>query len=50
MPLVCEISMEAYCRPIEVVRPLNSHALNRLSPNLTIHAQFRPFYVAYAAK
>jgi hypothetical protein len=50
MPLVCEISIEAYCRPNDVIRPLVIHLPNRMSPNLTIYAQFRPIYVAFSAK
>jgi hypothetical protein len=50
MPLVCEMSIEAYCRPNHVIRPLVIHLPNRLSPNLIIYAQLGPFYVAFAAK
>jgi hypothetical protein len=42
MPLVCEISIEAYCRPNCVIRPLTGHALNRMSPDLTFYAQLWP--------
>jgi hypothetical protein len=44
MPLVCEISIEAYCRRNDVIRRLNIDAPNRLSPNVTNCAQFRPIY------
>jgi hypothetical protein len=47
MPLVCEISIEAYCRPNGAIRPLTSHALVRPSSNLTIHAKFWPVYIAF---
>jgi hypothetical protein len=50
MPRVCEISIEGYCRPNEVFRPLIIHAHDILSPNLTIYAQLGPFHVAFAAK
>jgi hypothetical protein len=50
MPLMFEISIEAYCRPNDVIRPLVIHLPNRMSPNLTTYTQFRPFYVAFAAK
>jgi hypothetical protein len=50
MPLVCEISIEFYCRRNDVIRPLNIHALNRLSPKLSIYAQFLPIYIAIAAR
>jgi hypothetical protein len=50
MPLVCEVSIEAYCRPNDVIRPIIIHARNRMSPNLTTYAQFRPIYIAIAAR
>jgi hypothetical protein len=50
MPLVCEISIEAYCRPNEVFGPLNIHTHVSMSPNLTIYAQLGPPDVAFAAK
>jgi hypothetical protein len=49
MPLVCEISIEAYCRPNEVIRPLIIHASDRVSSNLTIYAQFWSLYLAFLA-
>jgi hypothetical protein len=49
MPLVCEISIEAYCRLNDVIRLLVIHLPIRMSSNLTIYAQFRPFYVAFGA-
>jgi hypothetical protein len=49
MPLVCEISIEAYCRPNDVIRPLITLAFDRMSPNLKIHAQFWPIYIAFLA-
>jgi hypothetical protein len=49
MPLVCEISIEAYCRPNDVIRHLIIHASNKLSRNLTVYAQFRPIYIVFAA-
>jgi hypothetical protein len=42
MPLVCEISLEAYCRRIDVIRRLSIDAPNRLSPDVTICAQLWP--------
>jgi hypothetical protein len=48
--MVCEISIEADCRPYDVIRPLIIHASSRMSPNLTIHAQLRPIYIAFAAR
>jgi hypothetical protein len=50
MPLVCEISIEAYFRPNDVIRLLIIHAPNRLSPNLTIYAQLRPIFIAFSAR
>jgi hypothetical protein len=50
MPLVCEVSIEAYCRPNDVIRPLIIHASNRLSPFLKIYAQFLPIHIAFAAR
>jgi hypothetical protein len=50
MPLVCEISIEAYCRPNDVIRPLIFHAATKISPNLTIYAQLRPIYFAIPAR
>jgi hypothetical protein len=50
MLLVCEISIEAYCRPNAVIKPLIIHALDRMSPNLTIFAQLRPVFVAFSAR
>jgi hypothetical protein len=47
MPLVCEISIEAYCRPNDVIRPLTSHALVSSFPHLTIHAKFWPVFIAF---
>jgi hypothetical protein len=49
MPLVCEISIEAYCRTNDVIRPLIIHAFDRMSPKVTIHAQFWPIYIAFLA-
>jgi hypothetical protein len=49
MPLVCEISIEAYCRPNEVIRPLIIHAFDRMSRELTMYAQFWPIYNAFLA-
>jgi hypothetical protein len=49
MPLVCEISIEAYCRPNYVIRHLIIHVSNKLSRNLTVYSQFRPIYLAIAA-
>jgi hypothetical protein len=49
MPLVCEISIETYGRPNDVIRPLIIHAPDRLSPNLTIFAQLRPIFIALSA-
>jgi hypothetical protein len=50
MPRVCEISIEGCCRPNEVFKPLNIHAHDRLSPNLTIYAQLRPIFIAFSAR
>jgi hypothetical protein len=50
MPLVCVISEEGYCRVKDVIRPLVIHAPDRLSPNLTFYAQFRPICNAIAAR
>jgi hypothetical protein len=50
MPLVCEISIEAYCRRIGVIRPLINHAFNRMSPIFTLYAQLRPVYTAFPAR
>jgi hypothetical protein len=47
MPPVCEISIEVYFRPIDVIRPLVIHAPNRMSPNLTFYAQLRPIYMPF---
>jgi hypothetical protein len=49
MSLVCGISIEAYCRPNDVIRPVVIHAPDRISPNLTIHAQLNPISVALPA-
>jgi hypothetical protein len=46
MTLVCEISIKAYCRPIDVVRRLIVHASNIMSPNVTICSQLGPKYNA----
>jgi hypothetical protein len=50
MPLVCEISMEAYSRPNVVIRRLFIHAHDRIPPYLTIYAQFNPIYIALPAE
>jgi hypothetical protein len=50
MPLVCEISKEAYCRPNDVIRPLIIHAPDRISPDLTIYAQVNPLSIALPAR
>jgi hypothetical protein len=50
MPLVCEISIEAYCRPNAVIRPLIVRVTNRLSPILTFFAQVRAIYIAFPAR
>jgi hypothetical protein len=47
MPLVCEISIEAYCRRNDVIRRLIIGAPNRMSPNVTNCAQFRPINNAF---
>jgi hypothetical protein len=39
MPLVCEISIEAYCRPNDVIRRLNLLARIRMSPFVTACSQ-----------
>jgi hypothetical protein len=39
MPLVCEISIEAYCGPNGVISPLINHASNGMSPDLNFFAQ-----------
>jgi hypothetical protein len=44
MPLVCEISIEAYCRPNDVIRSLITLSTDGVSPNLTFFAQLRPIY------
>jgi hypothetical protein len=44
MPLVCEISIEAYCRPNDVVRRLVIHASKGIPPNVTTCGQFWPIY------
>jgi hypothetical protein len=50
MPLVCEISIEAYCRPNDVIRRLIIHAPNRMSPNVTVCAHFWPVYDALSPR
>jgi hypothetical protein len=50
MPLVCEISIEAYCRRNDVIRRLLIDAPNRLSPNVTICAQLWPIANALSAR
>jgi hypothetical protein len=50
MTLVCEISIEAYCRPIDVVRRLIIHAPNRMSPIVTTCGQFWPIYNVYSPR
>jgi hypothetical protein len=50
MPLVCEISIEAYCRLNDVIRPLILYADTKISPKLTMYAQFRPIYIAFSAR
>jgi hypothetical protein len=50
MPLVCEISIEAYCRPNHVVRRLIIHAPIRLVANVTLRAQFWPIYNAFSRR
>jgi hypothetical protein len=50
MPLVCEISIEAYCRLSDVYRPLVIHVHDRMSPNLTMYAQLRPIFIAFSAR
>jgi hypothetical protein len=47
MPLVCEISLEAYCRRIDVMRRLIIDAPNRMTPDVTIFAQFWPITNAF---
>jgi hypothetical protein len=49
MLLVCEISIEAYCRPNDVIKPMPIHTPTRMSPNLTIHAQLRAIFIASPA-
>jgi hypothetical protein len=46
MLLACEISMQAYYRPNDVIRPVNVLAPDRMSPNLTIHVQLWPVFIA----
>jgi hypothetical protein len=50
MPLVCEISKEAYCRPNDVIRPLILHILNILSANLTFFVQLKLIHIAIPAR
>jgi hypothetical protein len=50
MPLVCEISIEAYCRRKDVIRRLIIHAPNRMSPDVTICAQLWPIAKALSAR
>jgi hypothetical protein len=50
MPLVCEISIEAYCRPNDVIRPIILHAPNRMSPNPRVFAQVWAFHIAFLAR
>jgi hypothetical protein len=50
MPLVCEISRQAYCRPNDVIRSLILHAPTRMSANLTIFAQVRAIHIAFSAR
>jgi hypothetical protein len=50
MSLVCELRIEAYCRPTEVIRPLTIHACERMLPYLTIYAQLGPIYIAFSAR
>jgi hypothetical protein len=50
MPLVCEISIEAYCRPNDVVRRLIILGPNRMSPNVTLCAQCWPTYNAFSPR
>jgi hypothetical protein len=50
MPLVCEISIEAHCRPNHVVRRLIIHAPNRMSPNVTLCEQFSPMHKAFSRR
>jgi hypothetical protein len=50
MPLVCEISEEAYCRPSDVIRPLTFHPPDRMSPNLTLLVQLRPIFIVFSAR
>jgi hypothetical protein len=50
MPLVCEISIAAYCRPNDVIRSLIILATDVVSTNLTIFAQLRPIHIAFSAR
>jgi hypothetical protein len=50
MPLVCEISLQAYCRPTDVIRRLIIHAPNRMSANVTSYAEFWPICIALPPK
>jgi hypothetical protein len=50
MPLVCEISIEAHCRPDDVISFLIIQASDRLSPNLTVYAQSRPIHLSLSAR
>jgi hypothetical protein len=50
MPLVCEISIEAYCRPNDVIRLLIIYDSDRLSPKLTLYTQKKPVNIAFSAR
>jgi hypothetical protein len=50
MPLVCEISIEASCRPNDIITLVSIHSLDRLSPNLIVYAQLRPVHIAFALR
>jgi hypothetical protein len=49
MPMVCEISIEAYCRPNDVVRRLNNHATITMVAYVTVCAQLGPIYIIFDA-
>jgi hypothetical protein len=50
MPLVCEISIEAYCRPNDVIRPLIIQAYDSIFSRLTMYAQLGLIYIAISGR